>query len=233
MGSDADLRLERKTFEWVECNDGYIQIVNFAEDKGREEVSKSQGGTFLHQIAAANWLLVGAGTGHQLNLAKLLTFSDVGVPGKWNALTSGEFMKADPECAMAQVKALLERNFKVYYTPLALPSLLLHEERAYAIAGSTLREIRGVDADALLRDLRWSLTGKYLKVSGIVESIETCGPVDLYIKLRNHLGYRNVVLGREDGHAINLGDSLDVIALYPIGGGSLPYLEAVSVSKRD
>jgi hypothetical protein len=142
-------------------------------------------------------------------------------------------MKPDPECAMAQVKALLERNFRVYYTPLALPNLLVHEGRTYAIAGSTLREVKGVDADALLRDLRWSMTGKYLKVSGIVESIESCGPVDLYIKLRNHLGYRNVVLGWEDGHAINLGDSLDVIALYPIGGGFPPYLEAVSVSRRD
>ena len=134
---------------------------------------------------------------------------------------------------MAQVKALLERSFKVYYTPLALPSLLLHEGRTYAIAGSTVREVKGVDADALRRDLRWSLTGKYLKVSGIVQSIESCGPVDLYIKLGNHLGYRNVVIRCEDGHSINLGDSLDVIALYPIGGGSPPYLEAVSVSRMD
>jgi len=164
---------------------------------------------------------------------KLLTFSDVGVQGKWNAVISREFMRADSECAMAQVKSLLERDFKVYYTPLALPSLLLREGRTYAIEGSSLREVKGVDADAVLRDLRWSLTGKYLKVSGIVQSIETCGPVELYIKLGNHLGYRNVVIRREDGHCINLGDSLEVIALYPIGGGSLPYLEAVSVSRRD
>jgi len=175
---------------------------------------------------------VGTSRGQQLNLSKLLTSSDR-VQERWNGVISRELMKADPEFAMAQVKTLLELDFRVYYTPLALPSLMLREGRTYVITGSTLREVERVDAEAILRDLRWSLTGKYLKVSGVLESMETCGPGELYIKLRNHLGYRNVVIRQEDGHAINLGDSLDVIALYPIGGGSPPYLEAVSVSRKD
>jgi hypothetical protein len=32
------LRLERKTFEGLECNHGYIQTIDFAEGNEREEV---------------------------------------------------------------------------------------------------------------------------------------------------------------------------------------------------
>jgi len=151
---------------------------------------------------------------------------------EWSAAVSAEFVNAYPEIAARVIKTLLDHEVRVYYTPVSFPNLLLRGGRVFEITDSRLHEIKNIDARALLYDLRWSVTRKYLKVSGIVETIDAGDHAGILIRLRDQYGYRNVMLDSAEGQNVKVGDSLEIVGAYFIGAADVPYLESVWIEKR-
>jgi len=149
-----------------------------------------------------------------------------------NAVASAEFVNAHPEIAARVIKTLLDHKVRVYYTPISFPNLLLRGGRIFEILDSSLRELKDIDARAVLYELKWSMTGKYLKVSGTVETIDAGDHAGILIRLRDQYGYRNVILDSAEGQDVKTGDSLEIVGSYFIGAADVPYLEAVWIEKR-
>ena len=152
---------------------------------------------------------------------------------EWNEVASAELVNAHPEVAARVIRTLLDHKVRVYYTPVSFPNLLLRDGRVFEILDSSLREFKDIDAWAVLCDLRWSITRKYLKVSGIIETIDTGDHAGILIRLRDQYGYRNVILNSAEGQDVKTGDSLEIVGSYFIGAADVPYLEAVWIKKRD
>ena len=70
-------------------------------------------------------------------------------------------------------------------------------------------------------------------VSGTVETMDFREPDEVWVRLRDKIGYRNVVLDSAGGQDVRVGDSLKVIGLYFIGENDFPVIEAVWTEKCD
>jgi len=184
------------------------------------------------ETARQRWLLIGEGSSLPKDVSEILK-SEEGPAVELTAVISAEFLSQDPDFSLATIRTLLDNGIRVYYTPISLTNLLVDEEKVFEISGSTVREARGVNGRAILHEVKWVLTRKYLMVSGTVESMEFREPSEVRFRLRDKFGYRNVVLesGRRD--EIVVGDSLKVIGLYFIGEGDFPVVEAVWTEKLD
>jgi hypothetical protein len=150
-----------------------------------------------------------------------------------NAVVSGDLVNAYPKIAATVIKSLLDHKVRVYYTPISLPNLILRGRKVSEMLGSGLLEFKGVDARGILYDLKWSLTRKYLKVSGTVETIDAGNPGGVLIRLRDQHGYRNLMLDSAEEQDVKIGDSLEIVASHFVGAADAPYLEAVWVEKRN
>jgi len=196
---------------------------------GVRNAASTAGGGLTKGLA---WLLLGKPRSLPTDVSALLSL-EPDESGEWNAAISAEFVNAYPEIAARVIKTLLNHKVRVYYTPVSLPNLLLRNGRVFEILGSSLREFKEIDARAVLYDLKWSLTRKYLKVSGIVETIDAGDHTDILIRLRDQYGYRNVILDSAEGQDVKIGDSLEIVGSYFIGAADVPYLEAVWIEKRN
>jgi hypothetical protein len=149
------------------------------------------------------------------------------------AVISGEFVRKDADLSLTIIRTLLEDGMRVYYTPVSLPNLLVDEERVFEIHGSTVHEAQGVNGRAILHEVKWALSRKYLMVSGTVETMEFREPSEVWFRLRDNFGYRNVVLESAGRGDVGIGDSLKVIGFYFIGERDFPVVEAVWTEKWD
>jgi hypothetical protein len=174
------------------------------------------------------WLLIGEITFLPGELSTLVTLEGVDHQ-QANAAISGEVVNLNPELSGELIRMLLDLHFQVFYTPLHLPNLLVENSRVSEIQGSLLREVRGVDSRSIVSDFMWSLSRRYFKISGTVESIEKRESGEIWIRLRDSFGYRNAILTQ--GRNVKIGESLMVIGSYPFGVDDFPCLEAIIVER--
>jgi len=180
------------------------------------------------RATAVTWLLIGEITFQPRELSRLVTLEGDGHK-QANAAISGEVVNLNPELSGELIRMLLDLHFQVFYTPIHLPNLLVENGLVSEIQGSLLREVRGVDSRSIVSDLMWSLSRRYFKISGTVESIEKRESGEIWIRLRDSFGYRNVILTQ--GRNVKIGESLMVIGSYPFGVDVFPCLEAIIVER--
>jgi bifunctional N-acetylglucosamine-1-phosphate-uridyltransferase/glucosamine-1-phosphate-acetyltransferase GlmU-like protein len=184
------------------------------------------------QTGRQRWLLIGERGSLPENVFRFLK-SEEGPAVESSTVISGEFVRKDPNFSLTIVRTLLENGMKVYYMSISLPNLLLEDEGVFEIHGSTVREAQGANGRVILHQVKWILTRKYLMVSGTVETMDFREPDEVWVRLRDKIGYRNVVLDSAGGQDVRVGDSLEVIGLYFIGENDFPVIEAVWTEKCD
>lgn len=174
------------------------------------------------------WLLIGENGSLPKNFAKLINSrTDLK-----KAAISGQLAILQPELSLQITEVLLDLNFQVYYTPIRIPNLLLYGSEVFRMQGDGRQKLAGLDSRSIASELRWSLSRKYVKTEGTIESLEEGEPGEVWIYLRNSFGYRNVVLNATQSRELKVGDSITVIGSYPLGAGDFPPLDAALVRKH-